>query len=142
MRIKGQEVTCSVISSAGLEESVADVSSMDINFDRDILSEGFLGQTTEQKDDIFKGISGKIEFHMQTHEPLDLIQRINDKTKRRLPGERFQIVATLAFPNGVRRRVVIPDCSFGAIPISIGSREDFVTVTFDYAASDGRFLPA
>jgi len=142
MRIKGQETQVAMVSSAGLEEAVADVKSFDVQFDRDILSEGFLGETTEQKDDIFKGISGKIEFHMRGASVLDLIQRINDKTKRRLIGEKFQVVSTLAFPTGERRRIVIPDCSFGAIPIATGSREDYVTCTFDYAASDGRFLPA
>lgn len=142
MRIKGQEVSCAMVSSTGLESAVADVKSLEIQFDRDILSEGFIGQTTEQKDDIFNGVSGKIEFHSRDETPLDLIQRINDKTKRRLPGEMFQIVATLAFPNGARRRIVIPDCSFGPIPISTGSREDYVTTTFEFAASDGRFLPA
>lgn len=142
MRIKGQEVTVTLVSSSGVEQAVADVKSMDIQFDRDILSEGFLGQTTEQKDDIFKGVSGKIEFHSRDESVLDLTQRINDKTKRRLPGETFQVVATLAFPNGVRRRIIIPDVSFGAIPISIGSREDYVSTTYEYAASDARFLPA
>ena len=141
-RLKGQETSVSLVSADGTEESVADVKSFDVQFDRDILSEGYLGQTTEQKDDIFKGVSGKLEFHVRQAEFLDLIGRMNEKTKRRLPGEQFEIVSTLTFPNGDRRRIIIPDAKFGAIPISAPSRDDYVSVTFDYAADDGRIIAA
>lgn len=142
LRLKGQETVAVFVSSDGTEDSVADVKSLDIQFDRDILSEGYLGQTTEQKDDIFKGISGKIEFHVRQAAVLDLVFRINEKTKRRLPGELFQIVTTLSFPEGGRRRIIVPDAKFGAIPLSSPSRDDFVTVTFDFAADDATILPA
>jgi hypothetical protein len=141
-RLKGQETSVSFVSSNGTEESVADVKSFDIQFERDILSEGYLGQTTEQKDDIFKGVSGKLEFHVRQAEFLDLVQRMNEKTKRRLPGEQFEIVSTLTFPNGDKRRIIIPDAKFGAIPISAPSRDDYISVTFDYAADDGRIIAA
>lgn len=142
IRLKGQETEVAFVSANGTEESVADVKSFDVQFDRDILSEGYLGQTTEQKDDIFKGVSGKLELHVKSADVLDLIQRMNETTKRRLAGESFQIVSTLTFPDGNRRRILIPDAKFGAIPISIPSRDDYVTVTFDYAADDGSFLAA
>lgn len=142
LRLKGQETTAVFVSSNGTEDSVADVKSLSIQFDRDILSEGYIGQTTEQKDDIFKGVSGKIEFHVRKAQVLDLVQRINEKTKRRLPGELFQIVSTMSFPEGGRRRVIVPDAKFGAIPIESPSRDDFVTLTFDFAAEDATILPA
>jgi hypothetical protein len=141
-RLKGQETAVSFVSANGTEESVADVKSFDIQFDRDILSEGYLGQTTEQKDDIFKGVSGKLEFHVREAEFLDLVQRMNNATKRRLPGEQFEIVSTLTFPDGKRRRILVADAKFGGIPISIPSRDDYVSVTFDYAADDGAILAA
>ena len=103
-RLKGQEIAVSFISNSGLESSIADVKSLDIQFDRDILSEGYLGQTTEQKDDIFKGVSGKIDFHVRSAQILAVTQKMNMASKNRLPGERFQIVATLNFPAGGRRR--------------------------------------
>lgn len=141
-RLKGQETAVSFVSSNGTEESVADVKSFDIQFDRDILSEGYLGQTTEQKDDIFKGVTGKLEFHVRSAAFLDLIQRMNNATKRRLPGEQFEIVSTLTFPDGQRRRILVADAKFGGIPVSIPSRDDYVSVTFDYAADDGAILAA
>lgn len=141
-RLKGQETQVAFVSANGTEDSVADVKSFDIQFDRDILSEGYLGQTTEQKDDIFKGVSGKVEFHIRKASSLDLIRRMNEKTKNRLPGEQFEIVSTLTFPDGERRRILIPDAKFGSIPLSVSSRDDYVTVTFDYSADDGVILAA
>lgn len=142
IRLKGQETAVSFVSANGTEESVADVKSFDIQFDRDILSEGYLGQGSEQKDDIFKGVSGKIEFHIRKATVLDLIKRMNDVSKRRLPGEQFEIVSTLTFPDGARRRILVADAKFGAIPVSMPSRDDYVSVTFDYAADDGEILAA
>lgn len=141
-RLKGQETQVAFVSANGTEESVADVKSCDIEFKRDILSEGYLGQTTEQKDDIFKGVGGKVEFHIRKAASLDLIRRMNEKTKKRLPGEQFDLVTTLTFPDGEKRRILIPDAKFGSIPISIGSRDDYVAVTFDFEADDGEILAA
>jgi hypothetical protein len=141
-RLKGQETAVSFVSANGTEESVADVKSFDIQFDRDILSEGYLGQTTEQKDDIFKGVSGKLEFHVREADFLTLVRRMNEKTRKRLPGEQFEIVSTLTFPNGQRQRIIVGNAMFGAIPVSAPSRDDYVTVTFDYASDDAQILPA
>jgi len=143
VRLKGQECSINVVSTTnGLESAFTDVKSADFQFDRDILSEGYLGQTTEQKDDIFKGVSGNIEFHTQTADVLSLFQRLNEVSKRRLPGESIQIVVTLRFPTGGSRRVVIPKCSFGNIPIGIQSRADFVNFKLEFAADDATIIPA
>lgn len=141
-RLKGQETSVTFVSANGIEDSVADVKSFDFQYDRDILSEGYLGQRTEQKDDIFKGVSGKVTFHVRSELVLDLIGRINEATKRRLPGEQFEIVSTLTFPTGNRRRIIVGDAKFGAIPITSPSRDDFTEITFDYAADDARILAA
>ncbi len=142
VRVKGQETQVVVTGADGVETSVADVKSAEFTFERDILSEGYLGQTTEQKDDIFKGLTGKIEFHVRNAEVLDLIFRINEVTRRRLVGEQFEISTTFNFPDGQRRRVIVPDAKFGSIPIQAPSRDDFVSVSFDFAADDGDILAA
>jgi hypothetical protein len=140
-RIKGQEVSVNVISTLnGLETSFGDVGSLETNFDRDILDEGYLGQTTNKKDDIFKGVSGTIEFHSRTADTFGLIQRINEKTALRLPGESFQIVASYAFELGGTRRLIIPDVKFGAIPISATGRDEYVGFKLDFAADEASFI--
>jgi len=136
-RIKGQEVSLTITSSRGVESAIQDIQSIEFQYDRDILSEGYLGQTTEQKDDIFKGISGSLEAHMRSAEALDLVTRINNVSKRRLPGESIEIAATMNFPDG-RRRVIIPNAKFGNIPFRASGRDEFVSLSMDFAADDGR----
>jgi hypothetical protein len=143
LRIKGQEVAASMVSATvGLETALAHVKSLDIQFDREILSEGYIGQTTEQKDDIFKGVSGTMVIHADTPDAFALIQRINAVSRRRLAGENFRISAIYAFPDGQSRNIVIPNCKFGDIPISSPSRDDYVSITFDFVADEGRILAA
>jgi len=139
LRIKGQEVTATMVSATvGTESGLAHVKSLDINFDREISDEEYIGQTTNQKDDIYKGVSGSLVFHMDNPDAFALIDRINAVSRRRLPGENFRMVGIYAFPDGQRRKIVVPNCKFGDIPISAGSRSEHVSVTLDFAADDGR----
>jgi len=142
-RIKGQEVSVAVVSATqGLEPAFTDVKSFNFQYDRSTSSEGYLGQTSNQADDIFEGISGDIEFHSRTADVLSLFQRMNEVSKRRLPGESIQIVFTMQFPTGGSRRVVIPDCKFGNIPINIPDRASFVTFKLEYKADNATVIPA
>jgi len=142
-RLKGQEVNVNVISATqGVETSFSDVGSVEMQFDREILSEGYLGQTTQQKDDIHNGVSGTITFHSRTADTMGLIQRITEASKGRLPGEKFQIVATLRFPLGGSRRVVVPDAKFGNIPINVSDRQSFVEFRLEFAGDDATIIPA
>lgn len=142
-RLKGQEVTVNMVSTfGGIETSFLDVGSIEAQFDREILSEGYIGQTTQQKDDIFNGVSGTITFHSRTADTLGLVQRINLASQNRLPGESFQIVAKFAFPLGGSRLMVIPDAKFGNIPINTSDRQSFVEFRLEFAADDASILPS
>ena len=141
-RLKGQETSVNIMSTTnGLETSFSDIKNSEFQFDRDILSEGYLGQTTEQKDDIFKGVSGKIVFHSGTADIMGFVQRLNEISKGRLPGESIQVVSTLRFPNGTRR-VIFANCAFGNIPINNAGRENYVEFTLEFASDDGRVIAA
>jgi hypothetical protein len=141
-RIKGQDVTVNMVSTfGGVETSFLDVGSIEVQFDREILSEGYLGQTSEQKDDIFKGVSGTIQFHSRTADTLGLIQRINLASQERLPGESFQIVAKMKFPLGGSRLMAFADCKFGSIPLNFGDRQSFGEFRLEFAAEDASILP-
>lgn len=141
-RIKGLESRIVMVSPNGTETSLADVQSFEMTSMLDILSEGYLGETTERKDDIYKGIHGKMEIHLESQDYLRFIDLVEQRAKRRLPAAtRFNVITTLVFPNGTDRpRVLIEDIFFGEIQTSIGSREDYVAVSFDFEASDYRKL--
>lgn len=139
-RLKGQETEIRMISvTSGLLSSFSDVKSFSITFDREVLDEGYVGQTTNQKDDIFNGVSFDITTHNSSADVVALIQRINEVSKQRLPGERIEIVTTLRFADG-NRRIILSDAKFGNIPINIGGRGEYVEFGFSGQASDGRFI--
>jgi hypothetical protein len=77
----------------------------------------------------------------QAVDRLQLIDhRIVDKARRRTPGTKINVKATLNFPNGERPRVVIPDVEFGELPLNFGSRSDYGAVTLDFEASEAQVI--
>lgn len=142
-RIKGQETRVTVVSPAGTEDSIGSggVSSFELEFKTEVLSEGYLGETTERKDDIFRGVGFRMEIHLDRQSYLQFVQRVTDRSQRRTPADaRFNIITALQFPNGQRPRVLLEDVFFGPLPVNIGGRDEYVSATIEGECSQGRFL--
>lgn len=139
-RIKGQEVEVLLVVDGAPKTSITAVKSFEIEFQLDILTEGYLGETSSRRDEVFNGISGSLEFDMENGDLLDVAQQIIDRARRRTPGTVINIKAALNFPNGVVRRIVAKDVYFSAIPVSFGARDEYGTVTLDFEAMDYSFL--
>lgn len=139
-RIKGQEVEVLVVVNGAPKTNMTSVRSFEITLNTEIMSEGYLGETSERKDSVFKGVSGKIELHFDNQEVMKVYQAIVDKARRRTPGTKINIKATLNFPGGERPRVLVSDVEFGPLPLSFGSRSDYGTASLDFEASDVAFM--
>jgi hypothetical protein len=135
-RIKGQDVEIMIVADNVAQSTITDIRSFEVESQMEILREGYLGETTQRRDDIFNGVRGKMELHFENKDVFDLIQTITDRARRRTPGTIVNIKATLRFPNGQRPRVLIPNVFFGPIPMNFGSRSDYGTVTLDFESSD------
>lgn len=135
-RIKGQEVEVIVIVDGEPQSTVTTVRSLEVAIQMETMSEGYLGETTNRKDDIFRGVRGRIEFHLENDDVFTLIKTIVDRARRRVAGVVINMKATLRFPNGDRPRVIIPDVKFGEIPLNFGSRSDYGTLGLDFEASE------
>lgn len=140
-RIKGQEVEIVLLVDGDARTNLTFARSLEFAFKTEMLQEAYLGDTTDRYDTIFKGIRGRIEFHLDNAELFNVIRFIVDKARRREPGTRFNIKATLNFPNGQRARTIISDAEFGELPINFGSRADYGTFQLDFGASEARVLP-
>ena len=142
--MKGQEVRVDFVSATqGVEPGVAGVvKSFEMQYDLETLSEGYLGALTEEKDNIFTGVSGNMEMNLRSSDAFSLIDRIKYVAQHRIPGETFQIITTYVFPLGGTRRVILADVKIGNIPVTSSSRKDYVTLKFDFAADDGQILPS
>jgi len=135
-RIRGQEVEVLVVVDGVPKTNMTSIQNFEVTLETELMSEGYLGETSERKDSIFKGVSGRMEMHFDNQEVLRVYQAIVDKARRRTPGTKINIKATLNFPNGQRPRIVITDVEFGALPLNFGSRSDYGTATLDFASSD------
>lgn len=140
-RLKGQETTFGVVGPDGEETGLGDVVSAEFVFRFDILTQGLLGETTDRKDDIFKGTRGRLEVQLEEQEAFRFIERAKDRSQRRRPAsDQFNITTTLQLANGQRVRAVFDNVFFGDMPIQVGGRDEFVTLAIEWEAEDGRFL--
>lgn len=135
-RIKGQETSVILVVNNQIVRSVNSVKSFEFKANLEQLSEGYLGEKTERKDEIFKGVSANIELNFDSGDIFELFAAVVNRAKRREPGTVVNVKTTLTFPSGGRKRLLIPDVFFGELPMSFGSRSDYGTVSLDMTASD------
>lgn len=137
-RIKGQEVSILLALDGQIQTAFQDVRSFEVSVQLEILSEGYLGETSKRRDDIYHGISGSMELHYERAEVFLFIQQLVDRARRRgaATGSRVIIKASLMMPNGQRPRIVIENPAFGEIPLSFGSRSDFGSIKLSFEAED------
>lgn len=141
-RIKGMDAEIMLVADGRQQDSISTIKNFDFVFELETSSEGYLGETTERKDSIFKGISGKFDLHMDNQQALLLAAQIVDKARRRVAGFVVNIKVTLNFPNGERPRVVIPNVELGQIPFSFPDRAQYLQTTINYVASDANVIPS
>lgn len=139
-RIKGQDVSIQIIQGGVALVNINNIKSFDFTYDLEIKKEGYLGQTTDLRDTIFNGVSGKLDVHPENQDILIFMDAVRAKAENRTPGVQFNIKATLQFPNGQRPRIVIPNVFWGSLPFSFGSRADYGSVSMTYEASTAQVL--
>ena len=136
-RIKGQEVTLSVSIDGQPQLTIDTIQSAEIEWEVELLEEGYLGETSNRVDSVFNLIRVMIEGHINNQSYLELADAIAARARNRTGSPiRFDIVGSFAFPNGQFPSVVIPDVYFDAIPFNIGARNEFVSFSLTGKASD------
>lgn len=138
-RIKGQEVTLAFTDPDGDVEDFGVIKSFEGEIDIQTLEEGYLGETANQYDDIYNGVSGTCELHMSEVQWFRFSAKVQDRAARRTPAAgKFSVTASFAFPNGQRPRVTFENIFFGPLPFKTPSRADYVTVTLSWKCSEIR----
>ena len=139
-RIKGQEVEVLIVADGAVQDTITDVRSLEITLKTEIKEEGYLGETTQRFDEIFNGVGGRIELHIENSGIFSLFSLVIERARRREPGAKINIKTTLNFPNGEKPKVQLSDCFFGPFPFGFGSRGDYGTVTLEFACSDYKVI--
>lgn len=139
-RILGQNVSLIVVQDGAPLQEINCIKSFSFTFELEMKDEGYLGETTNRKDSVFKGVKMDMEMHSNNKKIFQIIQSAIDKARRRTPGTILNIKASLVWPNGDVARVTFPDVAFGDFPVNIGSRTDYVTFKMDAACSEARVV--
>ena len=138
MRVKGQDVSISVLQGNIEQQFVKDVRNFELTPKFEKLEEQYLGQTTKQYDNIFHGVDFKMDLHLEQATAFDFVQSIKRAAQTRGSGTEstVNIKATLLFPNGVQKNVVLARCYFEDMPFSIGGRSEYVQFSLSGSCSD------
>lgn len=130
-RVKGQDVEIAVLVDSTQEDSLTNVRNFEVAFKLERTQEGYLGETTDRYDEIFRGARMRMEVHFETQDIFAFVKKILDRAQRRDPTISINIKATLNMPNGETPRLVFKDVYFGEIPFNFGSRSDYGAVTLE-----------
>jgi hypothetical protein len=123
----------------GDEPGLADVQSFEAELMLEILEEGYLGETANRFDDIFNGVSGNAELHIETSDYFRFTQRVQDRAQRRTAASgKFVVKANFDFANGTRARLNFEDVFFEGLPVTVGARKDYVKVKVSWKCSNVR----
>jgi hypothetical protein len=136
-RIRGQEVEVVMIVGGEPKTTITEIKSFEVEFELDVLKEGYLNQKADKRDEIYNGITGKMELHMGSPDVLDVVQKIVDRATRRDAAAstvQINVKASLNWPDGTRRKLTVIDASFGSIPLSFGGRAEYGSLSLSFEA--------
>jgi len=135
-RIKGQEVAVLIVRDGSLEAELTDIQNFNFEVQTEIISQGYLGEKTNRKDDVYRGVKFDMELHLHASDWFTFLAAVLDRTKRNTPDVVFNISAVMSFPNGDTPTVLIRDVKFGAFPHSVPERGDYVKIKVEGEADD------
>lgn len=136
-RIRGQETFISIVRDGVLETQIDSILTSDFTVKLETQEDEYLGEGAPRTDQIYKGVDFKLSGHLTNRRFFDLVIAIRDKAQRRAGSAvRIDVASTWVFPNGDVVSVQAPDVSFSDIPVTTGSRSDFVEWTLDATAAD------
>ena len=135
-RVRGDDVNILVTQDGDLQDTLTDVVDFDSTFMVELISKGYLGEKSERKDMIFKGVSFKMTMHLHKQDFVRFIKAIVNKAQRLTPDVVFSITGLFSFPNGETPVVLIPNVSFGEVPQTVPARGDYVKVKLEFATDD------
>lgn len=139
-RARGQETETAFAINNVPQLATTDIRSLEMAWQLEVQKEGYLGETTDRKDSIYRGISGKQQFHFENPAIFNVVTSFVSKAQRRTPGIQINTKTTINFATGLKTRLIIPDLSSGEIGLSFSDRAAFGTIDFPFEASDAQVV--
>lgn len=132
LRARGQEVQLRVTLNGQIQRTFTAIENLTITPNIEMLQKGYLGDTSDRLDEIFKGCSVEWSMDPEGAEMFQLIDTIIDRASRRTAQSavHVNVAALFNFPNGKRIRWTLADVKFGDIPVGVPGRDQFVNGKF------------
>lgn len=142
LRIKGQEMTVRLARGSIVEQSLTAIADLTVQLDLATLDQGYLGEKTNRKDDIFNGVSGSLTLHPEGQEAFEFADFLVRRAQRDpvTIGVEVNLTARYTFPNGDTPLVLVKDLKFAALPIASPSRDAYISMALSYVAASARFI--
>jgi len=142
LRIKGQEMTVRLARGSIVEQTLTAIADLTISLDLATIDQGYLGETSNRKDDIFNGVSGTLTLHPEGQEAFEFADFLVRRAQRDpvTSGVAVNLTARYTFPNGDTPIVLVKDMKFGALPIAASGRDAFISMALSYVAGTVRFI--
>lgn len=141
-RFIGQDTNLMLVKDGQPLSQITAVASFEFTAQITTLSRGYLGETVERKDEVFKGISGQLELHDSNGEVLKLMFDIMERARsREAPRLIINAKTTIKFPaTGLRGIVTLSDLKFGDLGLSVSGREEYGATRFPFECEEARLV--
>lgn len=129
LRIRGEETTIRIVVDRVIQRTITAIENFTWTPNVDILQKGYLGETGDRLDEIYKSTSFDVGFDPESNEGLILIDTIVTRAQRRVANPPvINITFAAAFPNGQAPTVTILDAKFKDPGLSAGGRDSYVGI--------------
>ena len=135
-RIKGQDVTILIAQDGNLLDELNDINDFEFTDLLEIITKGYLGQKSEKKDTVYKGVKGSFSLDLSSKKYFTFRQAVLNKAKRITPDVTFNVSGVFSFPNGDTPTITFLDVQFGNLPVNVKARGDYVPVKLDFECED------
>jgi len=134
-RIRGQELEIRLVQDGILLDTLTAIQSFEWNPRFATMEADRLGATTTELDDIYHGVSGRMQMHLESGAYANFLKAARDRA-RRVRNVTFSIVGTYTNPDGTQTRIALPNIFFDESSVSASERAGFVTFSIAFKSED------
>lgn len=126
-RIRGEEIQVRVVAAGQIQRTFTAIENFTWTVNTEVIRKGYLGETSDRADEIYKGQSVEFTFDPESPDALTFIQLIADRASRRVASsQKINISFVAAFPSGKRPRVTVNDLKFRDPGWNAANRDSYV----------------
>lgn len=139
-RILGQETLVTLTRDGKLVLELTAIKSASFTFKGEAVKSDYLGQPGPVFDEVNDGVEGKLDFEVDDPAFFGFLTLLIQR-KQGIPAAQFfvNINTRFNFRSGVSRFCVVPQVSFGDLPLEVPERKQKVRGSLSFMAQGARF---